>query len=680
MRSAPDLFEEKRKPLSLKIKNIMVALGLLVLCFVVYGNSLNNGFMMDDYGLMLERTAAHDLRHLSGIILEADAADPERLAHYRPVSGVLRAVLFHAFKTDPFFYHLTNLLLFYFYCLLVLVFLRATGLDVRVSILAVVLFCVHPVNTMPVNYITAHEVLLFGIFSVLTLFSALLFSKTRRPAFYVLGLVLFAVCLLTQEITVTLPLYIWLMSFFVARDSLRRSVLLSLPYFVLAGLYLAFRMEFAGIKINILQNVPWQNFDIFSYTASLLQLIGWYAGKLFYPQDIVLIWSVAPLRDHLWVRNLAGLLIVALIVILLAKYWKRGRNSFWLLWFLAGFLPVTLLCFIYPAMGLVIEPHWFFVSSFGFFVLAATVLEALRRRVDARVWLAAVLSMTVILGFMTRDYNALWKTQERYCRYWLRVAPENHGPNFWLGHAYLKEGDYARAKIYFQKALVGGFIDWQVLTNLGLIEQALGNSERAVAYFKKALEFHPGSGVVYNNLGVIAVEQGRLADAGDSFERAVELDPYLMEPRLNLAGLYARAGRLPAAMELLEKNFFLDPHDQRTRRLLLEFYLASDEKQKALDLAQDVLRQSRDAGELIDFGSILAANRLTKAAGTFYFRAMVIDPNAPDAYLEAGKLYGNLEDFNRALSLWREGAKRNPEDPRFLPLMERARQLQGQQD
>jgi tetratricopeptide (TPR) repeat protein len=326
-------------------------------------------------------------------------------------------------------------------------------------------------------------------------------------------------------------------------------------------------------------------------------------------------------------------------------------------------------------MGLIIEPHWFFVSSAGFFVLTALLLNNLRR-FSPKTWWIVPVALIIFLGWQTRNYNTLWKDQKTYCRYWLSLSPKNHGPNFWLAHAYLQDQDYAQARIYFNRAFVNGFIDWQVYANLGLIENALGNREEAVAYFQKALEVNPSSGVVYNNLGTIAVDQGRVDRAVMFFMKAVDLNPYLMEPRLNLADIYATQGKTAEAISLIEKNLAINSADRRGRRLLLELYLASEEKQKALQLAREVGERSRDIPELLAFGGILAQRGSVSAAKAFYFKVMDVDARNPNAYLEAGKLFGNTGELSTAISLWEDGLKLNPDDVRFQPLIDEARRLQ----
>ena len=126
---------------------------LWILCWGIYSDNLRNGFLLDDEGLIVDKTAIHDLRNIPTIFKNAASNDFQVLGFYRPVSEAFRACLYSLFQKQPRLYHLTNILLFYFFCLLIFFLIKILVNREKLALLTTVLFCVHPLNSTPVCYI-----------------------------------------------------------------------------------------------------------------------------------------------------------------------------------------------------------------------------------------------------------------------------------------------------------------------------------------------------------------------------------------------------------------------------------------------------------------------------------------------------------------------------------------------
>ena len=178
--------------------------------------------------------------------------------------------------------------------------------------------------------------------------------------------------------------------------------------------------------------------------------------------------------------------------------WAGNKNFFALIWFLSGFIPVFWLAPIYPENGFTLEPHWFFFSSIGFFLWFG-IFFTYFFRFNPRL---KIIFFVLICGlsFMTRTYNTIWKTQKSYCSYWISIAKDFHFPNFWLGESFFKESKFKEAEFYFKKALVNGYIDWQVFTYLGDINLKTGEMNEAEKYYLKAIDLNPRNKYSYTML------------------------------------------------------------------------------------------------------------------------------------------------------------------------------------
>ncbi len=163
--------------------------------------------------------------------------------------------------------------------------------------------------------------------------------------------------------------------------------------------------------------------------------------------------------------------------------------------------------------------------------------------------------------------------------------------------------------------------------------------------------------------------------AQQAFLKAVDLNPLLMEPRLNLAYLYQGQNEDSKARMLLEENLKINPSEERSLVSVIPIYLAEGEKTKAVDLGKKALRKSRNPQKLTSLGSIFARYHFTNMAFSLYFKSLKIDPYYKEAFLEIGKLYGNLGELNRAVLFWQEGLRYHPEEKRFIELITQAKAL-----
>jgi protein O-mannosyl-transferase len=168
---------------------------LLGLTFLVYANSLSNGFTMDDelYIPRNPQVTQHSLR----LLLQPNTARNV----FRPVTFATFAMNWIVAGFQPFGYHLINLFLHAAVVVLLFFVLRQAleGLACCgfLSFAAAMLFAVHPVHTEAVSSVVGRSELLAAAF----LLAAWLFHLQDR---YILALLSFALALLSKESAVGL--------------------------------------------------------------------------------------------------------------------------------------------------------------------------------------------------------------------------------------------------------------------------------------------------------------------------------------------------------------------------------------------------------------------------------------------------------------------------------------------
>src|SRR5512135_1211242 len=140
---------------------------IVLVCFVVYYNSLFNGFVTDDGDQIVNNQWIRDLRHIYKFfvtdvwsIWNTSGSVDGKSNYYRPLMYVFYALVYRFFGLSPFAYHFTNLL---FHCgVSVLVFVvvsdllegnRPGGRHTVSALGAALVFVVHPVHVETVSWI-----------------------------------------------------------------------------------------------------------------------------------------------------------------------------------------------------------------------------------------------------------------------------------------------------------------------------------------------------------------------------------------------------------------------------------------------------------------------------------------------------------------------------------------------
>jgi len=165
--------------------------------------------------------------------------------------------------------------------------------------------------------------------------------------------------------------------------------------------------------------------DPWVLTANLFILIKWYVTNFIFPNGIVFMFNMEPVKDFIWFWNLLffGFLIGIPLVILL--FLRKSVEGLALSLFLIGFLIMIPGATFRPFMGVVIEPYWFYFSSIGVFLLVAALVQKLNAH--ANKYLFAILLCSVFLFFVTnaRQHISLGRNSVVYYVNWVMKSPNN---------------------------------------------------------------------------------------------------------------------------------------------------------------------------------------------------------------------------------------------------------------
>ena len=175
---------------------------------------------------------------------------------------------------------------------------------------------------------------------------------------------------------------------------------------------------------------------------------------------------------------------------------------------------------------------------------------------------------------------------------------------------------------------------------LGNVNARIERYELAESLYKEALKVNPKDSSAMENLGRLALQRGRLDEAASWFDRALLAEPTRIEPRRGLAHIAALQQHPQEARAQLEAILADKPDDVQARTDLARYFLKQGKPAKAESLLRPLAQsEPENASVLSVYGASLAAGGDLQAARRLLQRAVNLDPDNGEAWLELAKLH-----------------------------------------
>jgi len=375
-----DAWQMALRPMSLVI-------ALLILGLIVFGPSVNNYFVADDFtwlkwagGANLERVV-NNFYFSNGFF-------------YRPLAKAYFFLIYSFFGLHPNIYHLGSLV--FHLGTTVTLFIAALLLSRKktVAFLSGLLFLLFPLNAENIYWISSTSAMMAAFFLSLSFLSYLLFRKLEqswRLFFYPISLIFFILGLVSHESAIVLPgLIIALEVFILSKGKILKRLVLIIPFVILIVdyLYLRTASQAHGLSGDYNYNLAKLPFNIVG------NLLG-YLGLTFWGERLLPLYQY--LRDDLRNNLLwAGAIILPVVTafsFLIKKLWQKKVFLFGLSWFVINLLP-------YLGLGNLTE-RYLYPAHFGLFLSASVLLVYFLKKVKVNSRKLSVFILAFILAFST---------------------------------------------------------------------------------------------------------------------------------------------------------------------------------------------------------------------------------------------------------------------------------------
>ncbi|MBI2670145.1 MAG: glycosyltransferase family 39 protein [Candidatus Yanofskybacteria bacterium] len=555
--------------------------GAIALSFLLYGNSLNGGFIYDD-NFFADRSELKSSAHLLKIWTEPYLPQNPTAGLYRPLAVFSFALNFILFGESPVSFHLVNIILNGIVIFLVFLLVLKIFGDHMLAFIAALFFTFLPIHTESVAFIKSRDEILAALFAIWSwlLFVSAIENRNRLRWKKITGsALLFLLAVLSKELIIIVPV-LFLAIFWIKQKPKFLVFLKAASGFLITGafyLWLRFQVlgsyAFGGDKsyfaINPLGHV---DFQTRIWTAFKIAFV--YIGKTLLPINL----SATYHYNHLTLVNyffnswqaVAGFIILTGLIFLF--FYKKTRLTPLGIGALSFFIPYLVISKFIFKSGDILAERWMYFPSVGLSIMAAYfILLIYKRRRKLAIVIFGVVMVTYAAIIIPR--NKIWLSDENLFRSMIKTAPNSIQGHSNLANWYMRNDKTAEAK---SEAEIGFAIDKEyppLLNTIGGIAFKDGNYDLAETAFLKAIELAPHIPTGYINAGRLYYLTGQYEKTKKMFDSA--LGAYARpktEDVLIYAFALAKLKQYQASIDAVNKYFAGDFNDSQVKLVLAVDY------------------------------------------------------------------------------------------------------------
>lgn len=474
---------------------------LSILIFLIYSNTFNASWHLDDYQNIVNNTKLHITTISTETIYNATHAEPNGSPSlYRPVACLSFAInwLFSGDKLWGF--HLTNTAIHILSAIVLLftvknilstpyIYINSDKEKIFIAALCATLWSCHPIQTQAVTYIVQRMASLATLFSLLSMLffikGRLSTNKLKIILFFFLSFISFALAFGSKENSLLLPLSMVLIElsffhekFFISKINISKVLIVTtLSFLIITIGYFLLYEKFPSI------NADGRSFTIKERLLTEPRVILFYLSQIFIPtperfsitHDIIV-------SKYLFSPPTTIISIISIISIIFFSikcFYKNRIITFSILFFFINHIVEST---IIP-LELIFEHRNYLPSLFLFLPIAYGINILIYRIYSTKLLMKNIiiffiLSIIIAISVGTLDRNYAWLSEKTLWKDAMQKAPKSARPvhNLAWGY-YSKIGDFDSAIELYNKSLS--------LEDPNKHHTAITHSNIAEIYFKK---------------------------------------------------------------------------------------------------------------------------------------------------------------------------------------------------
>jgi hypothetical protein len=617
----------------------------LILCFVLYGKSISNGFSMDDEFVILNNAQVHKgIKAIPEIFKTTYVIDSQKSSYeYRPLVKVSYAIEYQLWGESPHISHLINIIIYFLNALLLWILLKKlfSNYHYIFPLLATTIFIIHPAHSEVVLSLKNRDVMFSFFFALSSLYLFIKFADEVKWKYAALGFLCMVLALLSKKDSLPFIAAIPFTLYFFKKISLKRI----LPMAGLIFLTLVvFHFMAAGVHNKHVRNMfafespLFFGTSLFERIPMVFYCVFFYLKLFVLPYPLISYYGVNQIEIIHWNSPMLwfSILIIGVLLWFAIKGFKERKiESFAIFYF---FICISMFTNIVPVVGIVAERFEYIASVglcivFSWFLLIVfkiqyTNLSVKFSAINNKFYIFMILLGIIFSGeVIARCPN--WKTNFSLYETDVKIATES---------AHL-HSLYAAACI--QKASNSPNISMQAKKTL---------IENAVMHYQESIRIIPDYITSLNNLGMAEITYYQnFSGAEQLLLKAVKLDTNYVQAYFNLALTKLGMKDTLSAETNLKKAIFHDDRFFPSYRILSNLYLAKNDHEAVKALNLNAIEKGIISDVLfINMANMCMKNKDTTAAVSYLEKALAVNSDNSNIVKFVGDYYTMKGDFTKA--------------------------------
>ena len=527
---------------------------LISVVFLYYGNTLNNGYSLDDDLVTTTDNSVHERveKGIAGIpeIFRTHYVHTDQQQYaYRPIVTTSFAIEYQfvgdkSIKKRASISHLINVMLYALLIVLIylLIFKLFPDKGWVFPFVVALLFLIHPIHSEVVNNIKCRDELFVMIFGLFGMFSFLKYvdSDYKKLIYLIVGVLMIALSILSKKVGFTFIVLIPLVLYYFRDVKIRKFVVLF--GLMLIGVFVFYLLKKTALTDGVvrekmffenplyfadskLERVPMFFYSIVYYLKMMVlpaPLVYYYG----YDQIQIVGWS----NPFVWV---GVLFVVSGVFFSIKRIRKKEMWAFGFLFFMFGVGGGANLLF--PAVGIVAE-RFVFTGSFGLIFLAVYYgfqLYEKNKKQKSKLAFYSTGGLLLILSFsQVTSRNKDWNSRFSLYKNDIKNLQNSAKAHSLLGTEYKAKADFMFRTSRTSSSSFASYVAY--------IDSNVRYIDSAILEFEKCTEIYPGYHNASNNAGALYFSKKKNHyKAKPLFLEAIKYRPTYVEALFNYGNCFS---------------------------------------------------------------------------------------------------------------------------------------------
>lgn len=626
---------------------------LFAFSFVLYGNTMKNGYSLDDLYVTYNNPVVNkgikaipqifSTRYIS---LNAEEGGTMNFG-YRPLTKVMFAIEHQFFGEAPATSHLINILLYALTLLLLFSILRRLMLNHSIwfPFLITLLWAAHPVHTEVVASLKNREEIISFLFGLLALRSFISYVLKNSYLSLAGGALWFLLSIFSKPSTLPLLAAIPFTIYFFTKANGKNLVLITCSMILIsiaAVLFVKLYLPEINRPMLFFENPLAFEKNFLLHVSTGMYGLLMYLKLLIYPHPLLFYYGyntvpvVGP--GNIWVI-LSLVLHIGLFVFAILKLREKHILSFAILFYLIVISMYSNI--IKPPAGIIAE-RFLYIASLGFCIAVIYLIFKLLKipsekpAGNSQITKAVLVLMVMLIPFTARTIvrNKDWKSQLSLFSHDIKYLDNSAKANYiyastlktelieQIGREGNRNGTEPQVEKIIRlleqtvKIYPGYFEAWN---SLGEIHAMMKNDyEKALFYFQKSTEAKPKFAAAWFNLGYAYQQKNDFPKAIENYRKAVDLDTMDAKAVSNLAFCLNKTGQTDEAVTLNKRIIRLRPQMELPYMNIAMYYYKQGDTLNAIKSLEDLVKVKPESKRAIGILNRFYANKGDTIKAAYY--------------------------------------------------------------